>query len=80
MAHRAPTHLPIMAVLRGGLPQVVAHADGRSSVTEYDCVLLEHVFGSKPDDAQKVRARARAGVVSGGDEVNGFFIDKGGKH
>ncbi len=24
-------------------------------VHEYDCLLLEHVFGSRPDDAHKVR-------------------------
>ena len=37
------------------LLQVAAHADGRSSVGEYDCLLLEHVFGQRPDDARKVR-------------------------
>ena len=25
-------------------------------VSEYDCLLLEHVFGNRPDDAQKVKA------------------------
>ena len=25
-------------------------------VNEYDCLLLEFVFGNRPDDAQKVRA------------------------
>lgn len=36
--------------------QVVAFADGRSDVNEYDALLLEHVFGNRPDDAPKVRA------------------------
>jgi MoxR-like ATPase len=27
----------------------------RAQVHEYDCLLLEHVFGSRPDDAGKVR-------------------------
>ena len=26
-----------------------------SQVIEYDCLLLEHVFGQRPDDAQKVK-------------------------
>lgn len=25
-------------------------------VNEYDCLLLEHVFGNRPDDGAKVRA------------------------
>ncbi len=25
-------------------------------VNEYDCLLLEHVFGNRPDDGSKVRA------------------------
>jgi MoxR-like ATPase len=36
--------------------QVVAHGDGRDVVHEYDCLLLEHVFGNRPDDCHKVRA------------------------
>lgn len=36
--------------------QVVAHGDGRDVVHEYDCLLLEHVFGNMPDDCHKVRA------------------------
>eukprot|EP00803_Ostreobium_quekettii_P008827 evm.model.scf_2565.2 EVM.evm.TU.scf_2565.2 scf_2565:6735-11572(+) len=36
--------------------QVAAHADGRTEVNEYDCLLLEHVFGNRPDDSQKVRS------------------------
>lgn len=36
--------------------QVVAYADGRNQVNEYDCLLLEHVFGNRPDDAQKVKS------------------------
>jgi MoxR-like ATPase len=39
------------------LLQVAAHADGRDEVSEVDCLLLEHVFGQRPDDAHKVRAR-----------------------
>eukprot|EP01026_Neomeris_dumetosa_P022915 TRINITY_DN1974_c0_g1_i3.p2 TRINITY_DN1974_c0_g1~~TRINITY_DN1974_c0_g1_i3.p2 ORF type:complete len:246 (-),score=42.93 TRINITY_DN1974_c0_g1_i3:208-945(-) len=37
------------------LLQVAAYADGREAVNEYDCLLLEHVFGNRPDDSQKVR-------------------------
>lgn len=36
--------------------QVVAYADGRNEVNEYDCLLLEHVFGNRPDDSAKVRS------------------------
>ena len=38
------------------LLQVAAHADGRDTVCEADCLLLEHVFGQRPEDAAKVRA------------------------
>lgn len=37
------------------LLQVAAHADGRETVAEADCLLLEHVFGQRPEDAAKVR-------------------------
>ena len=37
------------------LLQVAANADGRAAVGEYDCLLLEHVFGQRPDDARKVK-------------------------
>ncbi len=37
------------------LLQVAAFADGRDQVNEYDCLLLEHVFGNRPDDGVKVR-------------------------
>lgn len=37
------------------LLQVAAHGDGRDVVNEYDCLLLEHVFGNRPDDTHKVR-------------------------
>ncbi|BDA42736.1 probable ATPase RavA [Coccomyxa sp. Obi] len=37
------------------LLQVAAYADGRDQVHEYDCLLLEHVFGQRPDDAHKVK-------------------------
>lgn len=37
--------------------QVAAHGDGRAAVNEYDCLLLEHVFGNRPDDSHKVRAQ-----------------------
>eukprot|EP00887_Chlorella_sp_A99_P000959 scaffold5.g959.t1 len=36
--------------------QVAAYADGRDAVHEYDCLLLEHALGQRPDDAHKVRA------------------------
>lgn len=39
------------------LMQVAAHADGREAVNEYDCLLLEYVFGNRPDDCHKVRAQ-----------------------
>ncbi|KAK9809554.1 hypothetical protein WJX73_001073 [Symbiochloris irregularis] len=35
--------------------QVAAHADGRQQVSEYDCLLLEHIFGNRPADSTKVR-------------------------
>jgi len=41
------------------LLQVVAHADGRADANEYDALLLEHVFGNRPDDASKVRGLGR---------------------
>jgi MoxR-like ATPase len=44
--------------------QVAAFADGRSAVNEYDCLLLEHVFGNRPDDANKVRARVLETIAS----------------
>ncbi|KAI8473622.1 MAG: AAA domain-containing protein [Monoraphidium minutum] len=37
--------------------QVVAFADGRSEVNEYDALLLENVFGNRPDDSVKVRTK-----------------------
>ncbi|GFR51977.1 hypothetical protein Agub_g14504 [Astrephomene gubernaculifera] len=37
--------------------QVAAHADGREQVNEYDCLLLEHVFGNRPDDGARVRGQ-----------------------
>jgi hypothetical protein len=43
------------------LLQVVAHADGRAEANEYDTLLLEHVFGNRPDDAAKARGRRMAG-------------------
>lgn len=36
--------------------QVAAYSDGRESVNEYDCLLLEFVLGQRPDDAHKVRS------------------------
>ena len=32
------------------------HQTWYTQVHEYDCLLLEHVFGQRPDDAHKVRA------------------------
>ncbi|KAK9830840.1 hypothetical protein WJX74_009470 [Apatococcus lobatus] len=39
------------------LLQVAAFADGRDEVNAFDCLLLEFVYGNRPDDAQKVRQR-----------------------
>lgn len=44
------------------LLQVVAHADGRAEANEYDALLLEHVFGNRPDDSVKVRGGECVGV------------------
>lgn len=44
--------------------QVVAYADGRAEVNEYDCLLLEHVFGNRPDDSQKVRSYVLETIAS----------------
>lgn len=35
-----------------------------AQVTEYDCLLLEHVFGNRPDDAQKVKAWVQDTIAS----------------
>jgi len=45
-------------------PQVAAYADGRATTHEYDAVLLEHVFGNRPDDAARVRARVLEIIAS----------------
>jgi MoxR-like ATPase len=37
------------------LLQTAAFSDGRDRVSEYDCLLLEHALGSRPDDSRKVR-------------------------
>ncbi|KAL4519632.1 hypothetical protein Ndes2437A_g07814 [Nannochloris sp. 'desiccata'] len=44
--------------------QVAAHADGRTAVSEVDCLLLEFTLGQRPDDAQKVRARVLEVIAS----------------
>lgn len=44
--------------------QVAAHGDGRAAVNEYDCLLLEHVFGNRPDDSHKVRAQVLEIIAS----------------
>lgn len=44
--------------------QVAAHADGRAAVNEYDCLLLEYVFGNRPDDCHKVRAQVLEIIAS----------------
>jgi len=44
--------------------QVAAYADGRNEVNEYDCLLLEYVFGNRPDDAQKVRSYVLETIAS----------------
>jgi MoxR-like ATPase len=46
------------------LLQVAAYADNREEVHEYDCLLLEFVFGQRPDDAQKVRAYVLETIAS----------------
>lgn len=33
-------------------------------VTEYDCLLLEHVFGNRPDDSHKVRSQVVEVIAS----------------
>lgn len=43
---------------------MAAHADGRTVVNEYDCLLLEHVFGNRPDDAHKVRGHVLDTIAS----------------
>lgn len=44
--------------------QVVAFADGRDRVNEYDCLLLEHIFGNRPDDSQKVKSYVTETIAS----------------
>eukprot|EP00210_Caulerpa_lentillifera_P000976 g941.t1 len=44
--------------------QVVAYADGRDQVNEYDCLLLEHIFGNRPDDSQKVKSYVTETIAS----------------
>lgn len=44
--------------------QVAAHADGRAAVNEYDCLLLEYVFGNRPDDSHKVRSQVLEIIAS----------------
>jgi len=36
----------------------------RTQVHEYDCLLLEHVFGQRPDDAHKVKAYVLENIAS----------------
>jgi MoxR-like ATPase len=43
--------------------QVAAHADGREEVSEYDCLLLEYVFGDRPDDAAKASAKGVSNLL-----------------
>lgn len=35
-------------------PQVAAYCNGRSSVSEYDCLLLQHVLWQTPEQADKI--------------------------
>lgn len=44
--------------------QVAAFGDGRDEVTEFDCLLLEHVFGNRPDDCHKVKAYVLETIAS----------------
>ena len=60
MPSRGPDHA-LLLYLRS---QVVAFADGRSAVNEYDCLLLEHVFGNRPDDSHKVREHILETIAS----------------
>jgi MoxR-like ATPase len=34
--------------------QVAAYCNGRDTVTEYDCLLLEHVLWQSPEHAPKI--------------------------
>lgn len=34
--------------------QVAAYCNGRDTVTEYDCLLLEHILWSQPEHAPKI--------------------------
>ncbi len=35
-------------------PQVAAYCNGRDSVSEYDCLLLEHILWTRPEHAPKI--------------------------
>ncbi|GMH32626.1 hypothetical protein BSKO_00460 [Bryopsis sp. KO-2023] len=37
-----------------GLMQVAAFTDGRDTVSQYDCMLLQHVFWNQPDEADRI--------------------------
>lgn len=34
--------------------QVAAYCNGRDTVTEYDCLLLEHILWQRPEHAPKI--------------------------
>eukprot|EP00957_Ditylum_brightwellii_P067109 5093578-Ditylum_brightwellii.AAC.1 len=34
--------------------KIAAWTSGRSSVSEYDCLLLQHTFWQRPEDAEKI--------------------------
>ena len=58
-----PLATPVHGSCRAACPAFVptAHA---SQVNEYDCLLLEHVFGQRPDDSHKVKAYVLENIAS----------------
>lgn len=34
--------------------QVAAYTDGRNCVTQYDCILLRHIFWNQPDESERI--------------------------
>lgn len=34
--------------------QVAAYTDGRNLVTQYDCILLQHIFWNQPDESERI--------------------------
>lgn len=46
--------VPVCVCLSRSSPQVAAYCDGRDSVSEFDCLLLEHVLWQEPEHAAKI--------------------------